>query len=311
MKKYPDWKKSEDILEDLKSHLECLGEVQAFVMGCYYGWLKTILDTSRLAVQEAYGAWTWFDYHLIITISGIVSRCNLRSDPLLRFGELPRSNPSSIQRKDVRQLLAMFFAGAEEHQVTAMNENVLGVHGKITMVSASLLDDTDSPEKAMRFSLLDLDPTTIPSNARGIIHSRRSLSSASLKSTPDDGYLRTIEQVNPSGLDTDFTSHIEPDWDYDVQTCQVVYRYRSRIIRRLSSLDIEQALLPHRRLNALKPRDKGYSVSSKVLLANIDTFFPGCAGHDTRSPDYKINDRYKRMHQGADLYSYYLFSAEL
>ncbi|KAL0263014.1 hypothetical protein SLS55_001989 [Diplodia seriata] len=40
----------------------------------------------------------------------------------------------------------------------------------------------------------------------------------------------------------DFTVHIEPDWDYDANTCLVVYRFKGRIIHRLNPRQVDLAL---------------------------------------------------------------------
>lgn len=52
-------------------------------------------------------------------------------------------------------------------------------------------------------------------------------SSTDLRSTQDPGY----------------TSHIEPDWDYDVNHTLVVYRHKGRIVHKISPAEIEAAVL--------------------------------------------------------------------
>jgi hypothetical protein len=40
----------------------------------------------------------------------------------------------------------------------------------------------------------------------------------------------------------DFTIHIEPDWNNDLQTCLVVYRHKGRVIARVNPRQIDLAL---------------------------------------------------------------------
>ena len=81
-----------------------------------------------------------------------------------------------------------------------------------------------------------------------------------------------MEDVNPGALDEDFTSHIEPDWDNDVQACNIVFRYRGRIIRRFSPLQMEIALTLIRKNSGSFPLQY---INNQIYLGDIESFFDG------------------------------------
>lgn len=200
--KYTKWAESQDYnyLAYLETDALCLAEVQSFVMGFYYAMLKPLLDTSQLIVQEAYGDWQWNDLNLLYRISKIVETKLPSSDR-----SKTQETAKTMRHEAIIQLLAIFFAGADETQCAAINEVVIGLHGKISIVPASLLGDADEPTKAMKFYLLDLDSTAIPSNAKGMIFSADDQKLMNTVAAPAEEKLCDIRQVNPQSLDQDFT----------------------------------------------------------------------------------------------------------
>jgi hypothetical protein len=66
-------------------------------------------------------------------------------------------------------MAAYLFAGAESHQLEALNSSSAGIHAKLTIITAGLLGEADTPEKITKLYMLDIDPTCIPSSGLGII----------------------------------------------------------------------------------------------------------------------------------------------
>lgn len=208
-----------------------LAETQSFLMGFYYAILIRLLDTSQLSVQQAFGSWGWYDNHMFYKVSDI-----------LRESRIEKTR--HFHKHGVMRLLALFFAGVEEAQINLIVHGVVGVIGKLSLLTASLLGDADSCEKTGKFFLVDVDPTCIPSTARGIVVSTPQWYGLKFvndsKSTMDT---QKIKEVNLCGSGIVLTSHIEPDWDHDVQTCIVAFRYQGRLVRRISPTDCEYASL--------------------------------------------------------------------
>jgi hypothetical protein len=231
----PGWGRQHewDIVDYLRTSPAALSKVQVFVLGYYYAMLQKVIDISRLSVPEAYGSWKWFDINLLSTVKDI----------LIKHSHMPRDDPDIrlLYREGLFKLLALLVVGAEKDQLREIDRDTIGVHGRISAVSSSLLGAVNSHACAMQFCLLDTDSTAIPSNVRGIVKSGRQPRTLLAFHDAKDDTLQNLEDVDPAGLGEDFTSHIEPDWDNDVQLCQVVFRFKGRVIERLAPNTIESA----------------------------------------------------------------------
>ena len=218
----------------------CLAELQVFLLGYYYTVLSPLLNTSQLLVQEAYGSWGWTDIQLIKAIR----RLTLGRDP---------DHDDHIPRFELIRLLAYLFAGVDhDEQLLPLRKRSLGVLGKLALVTASLMGGADSPEKVSKFFLLDIDPSCIPSNSRGIVLCGLR---KQCRKVPPQAAARAISlsvAESPSG-DQDFSSHIEPDWGYDTQRVLVAYRDRGRIVHRINPVDGDIAVL----MSWIAPVEKG------------------------------------------------------
>jgi hypothetical protein len=283
---HPKWteREGENILQYLVADLACLSKVQILALGYYYAMLDKVLDTSRMAIQEAYGQWQWSDPNLLYQLNSILHEHVSESAN-------PKANDGSkvffLKREGILKLLAKLLAGAEEEQWRAVNEKTIGVHGKLSVVSSSLLAAGDTADQAMKFCLLDLDHSAIPSTARGLILNGESPRLISTCVVPNDDQLCAVSELNLKGLGEDFTSHIEPDWDNDVQACQVVFRSKGRVIRRLAPMAIDRALLAPPKLVEGNPSPG--SGSDEVFVGNVETFFSNWPGPGINNPGYKPN----------------------
>lgn len=236
--KYPDWIQQDgvDMLRYACGNQEALSQIQIFILGYFYGLTSKVLDSSQLSVAEAYGTWKWFDAHTLYMLSEAIHE---HTSPVGYTETEDDMTSAVLQRAGMLKMIALLYAGADEEQVRAIDRSTLGVHGKITTVAACLLAATNSTETVGKFYILDTDSTAIPSNARGLISSGPQVSFIRFATAPGDEDLQDLEQVMLTGLTEDFTSHIEPDWDHDLQQCQIVFRFKGRIVARLAPVSLE------------------------------------------------------------------------
>jgi len=203
--------------------LAAITELEIFVLGYYYAVLAPLVDTSQNALQEAYGSWGWNDTQIL----KVAKRFTLSADP---------DHGGRYPRHQVLKLLGYFYAGADyTEQLLPLREGTVGVLGKLNLLTGSVMGGADTPDRVEKFWLLDIDPTCIPSNSHGIVSCGRQKNC--LRKTPESCQPTSINLAEKNTPDADFTSHIEPDWEYDVQQVLVAYRHHGRIVHRLSPVD--------------------------------------------------------------------------
>lgn len=209
-----------------------------FALGYYYTLLQKVVDVSRLAVAEVYGSWKWDDIALLSYFEEIV-HTNVKDDP--------NGSPAAriVKREGLLKRLALLMAVSDPAQLSSFDANTIGVHGKISVVASSLSGAINSRAQVARFCLLDTDSTAIPSNTKGIVKSGGPVSGILAYNHVEIATLRALNEVDPAGLGSDFTSHIEPDWENDIQLCQIVFRYKGRFINRLQPVMVERAWAKH------------------------------------------------------------------
>ena len=206
-------------------------QLRTFLLGYYYGALVQVIDTSNLHVKECFGSWGWNDMDFFKMIAELVK------------SQIAGKETGKLYwRYQIMKMVAYLFAGAENDQLTLLKHGSAGVVAKISVLTPGLLGEADTPEKISKFHLLDVDPTTIPSNQRGIILSGgeeqcKAIERPSRESLPFDA---SFDALN---TDPDFTSHLEPAWGYDTNLSLVAYRYRGRLIHKVNPLEAEAAVL--------------------------------------------------------------------
>ncbi|RYP41940.1 hypothetical protein DL767_000677 [Monosporascus sp. MG133] len=272
------------IFRQLEENPESLSKVQVFVLGYYYGMLRKFLDDSKLSILEAYGSWRWFDARLLSRLRMVLSEY---SGPIERGTSITaiHSGGAFLGQEGILKLLGMFFAGAEEDQLRALDKSAVGIHGKISVVANSLLGSINFKSSATHFCLLDTDPTAIPSNARGIISSGIQDSNIPKPLMLSDDHLQDIDKVDRKRIGEDFTSHIEPDWENDVQQCQIVFRYKGRLVGRMAPTTLEEVWT---KVTTKKgpQMSQGPPSSAKVYVAEIDTLVYNCPQPDFGSEEF-------------------------
>lgn len=206
--------------KDVQKHVS---ELIIFLLGYYYGILMPLINTSQLSHHAAIGSWGWNDMHALRVFRAFNISADIDYDG--RFA-----------RKDVLKLLGYLFAGADwADQLRYLPNQAVGLVGKLTIVTSSLMGEADSPEKVEKFWLLDIDPSCIPCAQNGVILSGRQEQCASTE--PIHSPMEVDVSDTPKPVLKDFTSHIEPDWDHDSQKVLVAYRHDGRIVHRISPFE--------------------------------------------------------------------------
>jgi hypothetical protein len=211
------------------------GDLQVFLLGYYYGAWSSIMDTGRLELKEGFGSWGWDDDEFFRHINAFV-KSGVKN---VEDGE--RRGGIFYRRFQVLRMAAYLFAGAESHQLEALNSSSAGIHAKLTIITAGLLGEADTPEKITKLYMLDIDPTCIPSSGLGII-------SPAKQSDPEVNFfispaLDLSVPLSEPIQRQDFTAHIEPAWGYDSTLCLVTYRHHGRLVHRVDPSESEAAVL--------------------------------------------------------------------
>lgn len=202
--------------------------MQIFLLGYYYAGLSSILDTSQLSVKEAFGSWGWNDIQFFdVIISFTKNRLQYPGQGNLYW------------KHEVLKLVAYLFAGADLDQLSLIRHGVVGVLAKLSVLSAGLIGDADTPEKITQLILLDADSSCIPSSQHGLVISGIQ-TDCKTESSQDYG---APEVWDPSHEGPDYTSHIEPAWGYDTNHCLIAFRYKGRLVHRISPSEAEAAIL--------------------------------------------------------------------
>ena len=207
---------------------ELHAEIQIFLLGYYYAGLSSILDTSQLSVKEAFGAWGWNDLQFFDAIRSFTKN------------RLNYAGPGNLHWKhEILKLVAYLFAGSDVDQLSLIKHGVVGVLAKLSVLSAGLVGDADTPEKITRLILLDADSSCIPSSQHGLVVSGIQADCKTESSLNDNAAgMWDAPHEGP-----DYTSHIEPAWGYDTSHCLIAFRYKGRLVHRISPSEAEAAIL--------------------------------------------------------------------
>ena len=133
---------------------------------------------------------------------------------------------SSLTRENLLVILAtLLFSHPVDIPVFNQRSSCLGIVGKRALLVNSLVTKSDTVEDVGKFTLLDVDIGGVPCNADGLV---RPGEAPNLESDWFDFALTKPKRINPKGPISDFTKHLEPDWDVDPDTVLLVMRYRGR-----------------------------------------------------------------------------------
>jgi hypothetical protein len=211
----------------LDTDIEYLGDFQVFLLGYYYGALKNIIDSSELRLQEAFGSWGWYDLEFLALVEKLVK--SRRKDEIGGY----------FLWHEILKVVVYLFGGGEKDQISSINYGIVGVISKLVVLNASLLGDADTVRRVGMFVLLDIDPTSIPSNARGLLSCAKQ--APCIPQTAWSADTTTFPDLN--GRDVDFTSQIEPAWVFDPNACLVTYRHKGRLVHKVNPIQIEASIL--------------------------------------------------------------------
>jgi hypothetical protein len=210
--------------DDFEMH----AEFQVFLLGYYYAAISSMVDTTQLSRQEAFGSWGWNDLDFFDFVRAF-TKTKLNH----------KGNGSLFWKFQVLKLIAYLFAGADADQLSQVVTGAIGVLAKLSIVSAALMGSADTPEKITKFFLLDSDSSGIPSTERGLVFSSKQPRCES--ESPEKH--EVLKSYEPAPGSTDFTSHIEPAWGFDTNQCLVAFRYKGRLVHRVSPAEMEASLL--------------------------------------------------------------------
>lgn len=276
---HPIWELEEAICEDR----DFLGRLQSFVMGFYYAALKPLINTSQLRTQEAFGAWGWWDYELLQVVKDL--RWDAPGD-----AQIPSKGSTQCWRFALMKVIAYLFAGTESELVRRLDNRATGVIAKLCLLTADMLGKAISQETASQFYLLDVDGSCIPSS-QGIVMS--GLRTSSIRKSMAESMIQPLDgNVHLEGRLEDFTTHIEPDWAKDKQTCLVAFRDKGRIVQRMSPVDCDVAIIfsalshpsiPNDQQNGVPAKGVDAFTSEGICLVPLEQFYGGEI--ITRSPD--------------------------
>ena len=208
-----------------------VAQVQSFVLGYYYALLRPLINSSQLSINEACGGWRWYDMEFFQLIKDFVRSRHHRK---IQKG---KTNVYMFFRSNVLKLAAFLFAAVDLDSLRSVKQGTLGVIGKLSIVNSSVLGEVNHYSHIGKFHLLDIDSTCIPSSTEGIISAGRSKPRE--VEIPQSLDRRKLAELNLCGNTSDFTTHIEPDWDKNAQTCLLTFRHNGRIIHRVNPRQVD------------------------------------------------------------------------
>jgi hypothetical protein len=281
-------------------------ELQAFLLGFYYALLRPIVDCSRLSVQEVYGAWGYTTSRFLLAIRRMKCHAKTRPSPLRSPRVDGKEHCQFFKREAVLYLVAFLFAGVEPNSGVVSPGHVrnmsitsatstIGILSKISVLPRIMLGSNLERRHAAQLCLLDCDTSFIPCNTSGWVQEGMSshlilddVDSESGSNLSGGELLRRLWSDNTS----DFTPHLEPDWDNDVQCSMLVYRHRGRIVYSMPFSSILHALAQDRRThhsptsadrNQPEPEALRRLIGqqSNMWASWIDTAFPSQAPSNT------------------------------
>ncbi|KAI1154115.1 hypothetical protein F4825DRAFT_472811 [Nemania diffusa] len=202
-----------------------LEDFQIFILGYYYSAMRSLLDTSRMIMPEAFGAWTWNEMEFCELVRQVQ-----RDKICDGIAEDRKPSVKFYKKHEFLRIISYLFAGGEMHQIRNIGQSSCGVISKLALLDSTLLGDTDLPDKICRFCLIDVDASCFPTNALGIMCSATQPAIAQKSVLPT--MTEDIVTADRMCQRQDFTSIVEPDWKVDNQSSLVTFRYNGRIISR-------------------------------------------------------------------------------
>jgi hypothetical protein len=142
---------------------------QSFLMGYYYSVFMRVVDTSSLKKQTVEGNWGFRSTDFLTHMRQ--SFWKLGPEP---EEEMNPTNPTSISRQTILEVLAMLFLNypvrisslQNREEIDRLGDWCLGIVAKKTILVNSLVNSCYSPGDIGRFVLLDVDVGGIPRYVR-------------------------------------------------------------------------------------------------------------------------------------------------
>lgn len=222
-----------DTLDSVLSR-QAVNQLQAFIMGFYYKIFYRVLDCSYLSVAEAFGNWTYHDLAFFRWIAKL--RTHFR----------PLTNYETISRAEVLAAVAYFFAGVDGNMLSSVSSQCVGLVGKLGVLTNTSLGRATQSKDLGLFCLLDVDLSCIPSSSSGMVTEGKAGVLSLVDSHSLNRRTSNLEDACVAVPDGDFSTHLEPDWDYDMQSILVVFRHKGRIVYKVPPSTVESAFYSSR-----------------------------------------------------------------
>ena len=208
------------------NRIEAFSVMQSFFMGYYYQLFGRFIDTASLEIPIVEGNWGFRSTELLTRMR----------DYCLTARQMAQgqSKTVSLKRQTVIEILSTLFLNQRVHLESRSRFNhCIGIVGKRTLLTASLLRPTDCPNAVGQFVLLDVDTGGIPRDSEGIVR-------------PGESELDTLHpimngtpSVQPSRTHPDITRHIEADWAGNRDRLILTFRYQGRRLFSLNSAETD------------------------------------------------------------------------
>ncbi|KAI1176952.1 hypothetical protein F4777DRAFT_544049 [Nemania sp. FL0916] len=267
---YSDLRNSRDISNpDMtdKQKIDAFCVFQSFFMGYYYTVFGRLVCTSSLLSQTVEGAWGFREPGFLDYMASLFGE-NRNAARLVEVDSPHRKTDCRVlTKRNILSVLARLFLGKSvESDLANSSVSCLGIVGKRTLLSNSLLGKCSSPKAVASFTLLDVDVGGIPRDHSGLIR-------AGLQSIPfkfKDLKLDQSERlahigVNEKSPEEDVTLNIEPDWEGNPDTSLLCARYKGRRVATFSPAVADMSFCDS--YISPRPQPHGSSIGRRSTLA--------------------------------------------
>ena len=233
---------------DMQDHtrINAFTVFQAFILGYFYSIFLKLVDTSTLLVQTVEGAWGYRSPVFLCAIRTIWLSSSFAQEPGIRV----------LRREGVISILSSLLLGKQK-EITRIKSSsfkqsnwCLGIVGKKTLLTRSLLKPCRTIQEIGSFVILDVDVSGIPTDIEGLvrpgvatrpyIEEVQQQQDSTLKPTWDiNGAGSSEEMANAE----DATFHIEVDWEGNPETMLLCVRFNGRRIETINPANADLTFL--------------------------------------------------------------------
>lgn len=212
----PDDLSKSSFQDSVKIDLYCV--FQSFFMGYYYDIFIRMVDTSSLKVQAVEG---WWGFRRIDFIT-------FMREQFWEVSESQKKNATIPRKRFIEVLSRLFLNRPIELLTSYWRQWYIGVVGKRTLLTNSLVNGCYHPGEIGRFVLLDVDVGGIPRDSNGLICSGFQDVDGTPEEVDCEKHGTITSSLKESSPPEDVTCHAEADWDGDPERLLLCARYKGR-----------------------------------------------------------------------------------